>query len=48
MKMVVPLALVLASLVGLNRARSPDAGNLAIMTGCVGLILLAIGIASAL
>lgn len=46
LKISVPIALILGSLVGLNRAKSPDVGNLAIATGCVGLALLAIEIIS--
>ncbi|MBB4200706.1 hypothetical protein GGD83_004535 [Rhodoblastus sphagnicola] len=40
----VSVILILAALIGPNRARSPDAGNLALATGCVGLLVLAIEI----
>lgn len=43
--LVGPLILILTATIGLNRAKSPDAANLTMATGCVGLILLAIEIA---
>ena len=48
LKIVMPVALTLGALIGLKRARSPDEGNLAMLTCCVGLVALAIEIVLAL
>jgi hypothetical protein len=47
-QLVGPIIMILISMIGLNRARSPDIANLAMATGCVGFVLLAIKIAAEL